>query len=650
MECIRVQNEIVLSILKTKANTIDKLQEYLSENPITVQYELAEPITTKLDAQTLLAYTDGTINLSSDTGLLPTTHYSVPSTNTFNLASMKTGTRYTLKYPSASGSINIGNISYKITSPSMLFMTPLTISGDKSAIVFTDENPQEVILIEGDYSKREVPFFEGLRSSENIVLTTTDGESTTSVETNTTLRSLPNGLTDKLDLVSGQLIRVAGLRDYQEGDFENSEVYTDGFKTVYPLPVPTETTLKLTKPQGYVDGTIELTSDALIPTLHYRLPSSNNYVLDLLKPETQYTLYANYELDGSFTLGGTTTQTTGNAKVISTAETLTDTNLTFNGDLGVSNVMLVEGDSTEVKTPHFNGLLSVENATIRLTGSATEVNRLVVPDTVKLRSIGTIIDELDLLTGVYTKRIESVELTGSENWQLGTHQSTDYLSFRMSRSDLNTATLTNIRCDRFNPLAWTTLTDKTFEFITGNGTIEINIRKDRLTTPDTNGFKRWLKKNPTIVHYELKTPTMTTLNLSWSIKPVSAFFGSTTIQSTGSQTLKPYLQAIIPITSLEEVVASLKVKNAALEEENLSTMLAVTEIFEMMMYIMPMESTTLNIEAPTGLNNKMSKGGFQMVEVYATLIIKGKKTLEDVPVIIRPQVKTLLIELGALEG
>ena len=39
-----------------------------------------------------------------------------------------------------------------------------------------------------------------------------------------------------------------------------------------------------------------------------------------------------------------------------------------------------------------------------------------------------------------------------------------------------------------------------------------------------------------------------------------------------------------------------------------------------------------------------------MVEVYATLIIKGKKTLEDVPVIIRPQVKALLIELGALEG
>ena len=68
------------------------------------------------------------------------------------------------------------------------------------------------------------------------------------------------------------------------------------------------------------------------------------------------------------------------------------------------------------------------------------------------------------------------------------------------------------------------------------------------------------------------------------------------------------------------------------------------------MYIMPMESTTLNIEAPTGLNNKVSKGGFQMVEVYATLIIKGKKTLEDVPVIIRPQVKALLIELGALEG
>lgn len=35
-----------------------------------------------------------------------------------------------------------------------------------------------------------------------------------------------------------------------------------------------------------------------------------------------------------------------------------------------------------------------------------------------------------------------------------------------------------------------------------------------------------------------------------------------------------------------------------------------------------------------------------MAEIYALLIIKGKKTLSQVPVIIRPQVEKVLIEMG----
>jgi hypothetical protein len=34
-----------------------------------------------------------------------------------------------------------------------------------------------------------------------------------------------------------------------------------------------------------------------------------------------------------------------------------------------------------------------------------------------------------------------------------------------------------------------------------------------------------------------------------------------------------------------------------------------------------------------------------MVEVYVSLIIKGKKTIDDVPVLIRPQVEATLKEL-----
>ena len=35
-----------------------------------------------------------------------------------------------------------------------------------------------------------------------------------------------------------------------------------------------------------------------------------------------------------------------------------------------------------------------------------------------------------------------------------------------------------------------------------------------------------------------------------------------------------------------------------------------------------------------------------MAEIYAILIIKGKKTLSQVPVVIRPQVEEILLDMG----
>jgi hypothetical protein len=45
----------------------------------------------------------------------------------------------------------------------------------------------------------------------------------------------------------------------------------------------------------------------------------------------------------------------------------------------------------------------------------------------------------------------------------------------------------------------------------------------------------------------------------------------------------------------------------------------------------------------------LGKDVIQMAVVYATLIIKGKKTIHDVPVRIREQVKQILIDLDLPE-
>ena len=81
------------------------------------------------------------------------------------------------------------------------------------------------------------------------------------------------------------------------------------------------------------------------------------------------------------------------------------------------------------------------------------------------------------------------------------------------------------------------------------------------------------------------------------------------------------------ISILEAENEKLKVEQEQQNEEILVNMLASTEMFEMILGMMPM---TLSIEDENTKNN----GGNSMIEVYCTLIIKGVKTIEDVPLVI----------------
>ncbi len=89
------------------------------------------------------------------------------------------------------------------------------------------------------------------------------------------------------------------------------------------------------------------------------------------------------------------------------------------------------------------------------------------------------------------------------------------------------------------------------------------------------------------------------------------------------------------ISVLEAENEKLKVEQEQQDEEILVNMLANTEMFEMILGMMP---TTLSIE------NK-NNGGNSMIEVYCTLIIKGIKTIEEVPLVIREKVIERLKEL-----
>lgn len=87
------------------------------------------------------------------------------------------------------------------------------------------------------------------------------------------------------------------------------------------------------------------------------------------------------------------------------------------------------------------------------------------------------------------------------------------------------------------------------------------------------------------------------------------------------------------ISILEGENERLKLEQEQQNNEILVNMLANTEMFEMMLGMMPAETNTKN------------NGGNSMIEVYCTLIIKGVKTIEDVPLVLREQVIERLKQL-----
>ena len=90
------------------------------------------------------------------------------------------------------------------------------------------------------------------------------------------------------------------------------------------------------------------------------------------------------------------------------------------------------------------------------------------------------------------------------------------------------------------------------------------------------------------------------------------------------------------ISILEAENEKLKVEQEQQNEEILVNMLANTEMFEMILGMMPM---TLSED------KTKNNGGNSMIEVYCTLIIKNVKTIEDVPLVIREQVIERLKQL-----
>ena len=92
----------------------------------------------------------------------------------------------------------------------------------------------------------------------------------------------------------------------------------------------------------------------------------------------------------------------------------------------------------------------------------------------------------------------------------------------------------------------------------------------------------------------------------------------------------------IKVDTSKEKIFNLEEGQRQQDDEILINMMANTEMFEILLGMMPSQ---------INLNSLNSKGVQPMVEVYVTLIIKGVKTVDDAPLVIREQVIERLKQL-----
>ena len=111
-------------------------------------------------------FTDEIIIISSD-GLTPTLEYSLSTTNYFELNQLQTNVNYTLRFDGESTSGTLGGSTINTVNDTLI----ATSATDN--ILYLDGEVSNVMLLEGNYTGRDIPYFTGMRSVEAIEVETT---------------------------------------------------------------------------------------------------------------------------------------------------------------------------------------------------------------------------------------------------------------------------------------------------------------------------------------------------------------------------------------------------------------------------------------------------------------------------------------------
>lgn len=316
---------------------------------------------------------------------------------------------------------------------------------------------ENIILLEGDYTNVDIPYFEGMQSVKMPVLTTQN--SILSDIRNYTVKA-GRSWEGKEELGYSELISFNG----------NNVVFKHTGSSI----------------RGFmIQGIPYCSKGSLALTLKHKR-----------KPENfDGTLFCNFTLfkDGVFVYQ------TGNIQL--TYES--NTNLyTFTTTLShdFDSMWITMGISTgEVGEHEFEFVLSK----LKTNNTEYKTNILTVNEEVELRGIGNVKDELDCLTGELTERIGEVVLNGSDD-----------VIFNVPFDGVYEYELDGLASNMIITIPKTTLVNYGNPDYNGYYyTIENNIRIINHDCKSVSEFKQWLSQNPILIQYQLKTESVKTVDL-----------------------------------------------------------------------------------------------------------------------------------------
>ena len=155
---------IWLSIGKSIA-TLDQFKHYLSQNPVTVWYQTATTLDSTQVKQPIF-FKDGHVQLSSgvDNSLIPTLDYEAKTSNSYVMDLMKSGTWYTMKAKSASGTLAFASNTQPLSTNGKFAVDGASFQNANKLMVING-SVEDLMVLEGDLTSKTIPYFKGIKSA-----------------------------------------------------------------------------------------------------------------------------------------------------------------------------------------------------------------------------------------------------------------------------------------------------------------------------------------------------------------------------------------------------------------------------------------------------------------------------------------------------